>query len=211
MSDPISIHRPAGPATALMLLFHGAGSTPQNMVPIGQRLAAEFPGAAIFSVPSPDVSDMGSGYQWFSVRGITEDNRAERIAATMPRFAATVRSLQTLTGTTAEQTVLIGFSQGAIMSLESTLLEEALAGRIVSFAGRFAQLPSHAAHDAALHFIHGRNDPVIAVGHALAAAERLTQLGAEVTVDLIPGLGHGINRAAEDAMVARLRAEPPQT
>jgi phospholipase/carboxylesterase len=40
MSEPILIHKPLGAASQLMLLFHGVGSTPQNMVPIGRRLAA---------------------------------------------------------------------------------------------------------------------------------------------------------------------------
>jgi hypothetical protein len=50
--------------------------------------------------------------------------------------------------------------------------------------------------------IHGRNVPVIAIGQALAA-ERLTQLGAKVTTDRKPALGHTINRVAEDVLVRR--------
>jgi phospholipase/carboxylesterase len=123
----------------------------------------------------------------------------------MPRFAATIRGLQLATGTTAEQTVLIGFSQGAIMALESTQVGETLAEHVVAIAGRFAQLPSRARTGTALHFIHGESDPVIAVGHAVAAAERLAQLDGNVTIDLIPGLGHGISRLAEDVLIERLK------
>ena len=206
MSEPILIQKPVGASTQLMLLFHGVGSTPENMVPLGQRLATEFPNAVVISVPSPDASDMGSGYQWFSVRGITEENRAQRIAAAMPRFTATIRRLQLATGTAPVQTVLVGFSQGAIMALESTQAGETLAGRVVALAGRFAQLPSRQPKDTALHFIHGQSDQVIAVGHAVEAADRLAKLGAKVAIDVIPLLGHGINREAEDALVERLKA-----
>ena len=47
MPESILIHKPPEAALQLMLLFHGVGSSPQIMVPIGRRLAAEFPRAAI--------------------------------------------------------------------------------------------------------------------------------------------------------------------
>lgn len=205
MSDSIVVQAPANGPEQLILLFHGVGSNPQNMVPLGQRLAAEFGQAAVISVASPDPCDMGSGYQWFSVRGITEENRGERIAATMPRFAETVSGLQKASGLSAAQTVLIGFSQGAIMALESTRMPVQLAGRVVSIAGRFAQETDQQPTATVLHFIHGTNDPVIDAGFTVRAGERLTRSGASATVDLIDGLGHGIDTRAADRLVERLK------
>lgn len=207
MHDPIVIQQPAHSPDRLILLFHGVGSTSQSMVGLGQRLAAEFPQAAVLSVPSPDMSDMGAGRQWFSVRGITEDNRAERIAQTMPRFAETIGALQQSIGVAAAQTVLVGFSQGAIMALESIGNSEPLAGRVVAIAGRFAREPQHPPASMALHFIHGMSDPVIDHRHTVTAAEYLSRLGANVTADLIEGLGHGINAEAADRLVKRLQGD----
>ena len=205
MSDSIVIQAPADGAEQLILLFHGVGSNPQNMVALGQRLAAEFARASVISVASPDPCDIGAGYQWFSVRGISEDNRAERIAATMPRFVDTVRKLQNAAGLTAAQTVLIGFSQGAIMALESTLTPDRLAGHVFSIAGRFAQETDRHPAETTLHFIHGTRDPVIDVGFTVRAAERLTRAGASITVDLVDGLAHGIDQRVADRLVDRLK------
>jgi phospholipase/carboxylesterase len=205
MRDPIQIQIPEGAANRLILLFHGVGSTPESMVPLGARIGREFPEASVVSVPSPDASDMGTGFQWFSVRGITEDNRVGRIAATIPRFIHCIRGLQEATGITPAQTVLIGFSQGAIMALEATQLDELVAGRVVSIAGRFASPPTRAPVAATLHFIHGTNDPVIAYGYAVTAAERLVQLGADVTIDIVPHLAHGISPDAIELLVGRLK------
>ena len=80
----IVVQQPAGPAKQLFLLNHGVGATPQGLVPLGQRLAAEFPEALIVSIQAPHASDLGQGYQWFSVREITEDNRPARVAEAMP-------------------------------------------------------------------------------------------------------------------------------
>ena len=181
------------------------GATADGLVPLGEFIAAAFPQGAVVSVPSPYPSDLGSGRQWFSVRGVTEENRPARVAEVMPVFVDTVHALQQRFGVSPEASVLVGFSQGAIMSLEAARAGHALAGRIVSIGGRFAQLPQHAPDDTTIHFVHGKSDAVVLHSYAAAAAERLNQLGAKVTLDLEPFAGHEITQEMARAMVERLR------
>lgn len=208
MSDAIIVQAPAA-ASHLFLLFHGVGASAAGLVPIGERLATEFPQAAVVSVPSPHESDLGAGRQWFSVRGITEDNREERIAAAMPLFEQTVHEWQARFQVDTAATTLVGFSQGAIMSLESARMGKALAARVVPIAGRFAHMPD-AAPRCVVHFIHGQDDAVIPSRFAVDAAERLVALGAKVTVDVLPFAGHQITAAMANAMLQRLRECEPQ-
>ena len=42
---------------------------------------------------------------------------------------------------------------------------------------------------------------------AQRAARALQELGADVTLDVVPRLGHGVSRAAEDLLLARLEAD----
>lgn len=191
-------------ARTLFLLFHGVGASPRDLVPVGQLLARAFPDAAVVSLPAPDRSDFGSGLQWFSVRGVTEENRPERVQATLGRFLATVRGWQERTGVPAAGTTLVGFSQGAILALAAAMETPAPAARVVSLSGRFAELPQRAPGGVRMHFIHGDADAVIPVQHAREAAQRLQALGAEVTLDVIAGLGHGIDRRAADFLVRRV-------
>ena len=83
MTD-IVVQQPAGTPKQLFMLHHGVGATPEGLVPFGRRLAQEFPEALVVSLQGPQASDLGQGYQWFSVVGITEENRPERVAAAMP-------------------------------------------------------------------------------------------------------------------------------
>ena len=204
MNDAVVIQSPPQPQR-LFLLFHGVGATPQDLVPLGTRLAGEFPDAAVVSVPGPDRSNLGSGFQWFSVVGVTEHNRPVRVAATLERFLQTVRDWQQRTGVRPDATTLVGFSQGAIMALAAAQSPQPPAARVVSLSGRYSELPKQAPTGVQLHFVHGAADPVIPVGHAQQAAKTLQALGAAVTLDVIPGLPHGIDRAAEDLLVQRLR------
>lgn len=194
----IVVARPERPAH-LVLLFHGVGSSAANLVPLAELVAQARADAMVVSVDGPHASTLGSGREWFSVVGVTEDNRPERIAEALPLFNDTVAHWQRLSGLGADRTTLIGFSQGSIMSLEATQTGDAPAARIIAIAGRFAQPVRRAPSGVRFHFIHGAADPVIPPRFSIEARQLLTQLGAEATVDTVPGLGHGI-----DVRVAKL-------
>lgn len=196
------LHQPTAPARQLVLLFHGVGASPEGFQPLAPALARDD--RWVVAVRAPFAADFGAGWQWFSVQGVTETNRVGRIAEVMPRFAETVRRWQVHTGLTAAQTVLAGFSQGAIMSLESTQVGEPLAARVVAMSGRFAAAPRLAPDGVVWRFIHGDQDPVIDAARSVQAAAQLRALGADARAELLPGLGHGIDPRALARLAAAL-------
>lgn len=204
------VQSPATPAEQLILLFHGVGDNPVAMGEIGSYFAKDFPQALVVSIGGPFAFGHADGRQWFSVQGITEDNRAQRIAEVMPGFVETVRYWQQHSGVGYAATALVGFSQGSIMALEGLKAEAKLAGRVVAFSGRFAQLPQAGFGDGVVHLIHGETDGVIAVEQAQAAADRLQAVGADVTLDIEPGVGHAISSGMMNAALERLHYYVPQ-
>nr|WP_232486594.1 esterase [Pectobacterium parmentieri] len=202
--DYIVVQQPSE-VNRLILLFHGVGDTAAGMAQIGRYFAAALPQAMVVSIGGPFSTGYGDGRQWFSVQGVTEDNRLSRIEANLPRFIETVRDWQEQTGISAEQTVLVGFSQGSIMSLEALKSEASLAGHIIAFSGRFAVLPETAFADVVVHLIHGEADGVIVVGHAHAASRRFQELGTLFTLDSVPGVGHGIDERMLKQALAYLK------
>jgi len=211
MRDDLIIQKPAGTAAApqLLLLFHGVGADAASMRPLGEALSALRPQAFVVSVRSPDSSDLGQGWQWFPVRGVTEADRPARVAAAMPRFAETVRAWQRESGVGAGHTALVGFSQGAIMALESTQLPQPAAGRVIAIAGRFAQPPRAAPPHVRLHLLHGEQDRVMPPALATDAASHWAALGGSATLDLFPGLGHGIDARVVRRVAGHLAAPMP--
>ncbi|MEP6505232.1 MAG: esterase [Betaproteobacteria bacterium] len=209
MSESIIVARPEGQAEQLMLLFHGVGTTAHDMVPLGRLLAAEFPAAFIVSVNAPIATGPSAG-QWFSVLDITEENRPERVEAALPAFIHAVHHWQGQAGVATDAVALIGFSQGGIMALEATRDQAPLAGRVISIAGRFAKLPEAANEGTTLHLFHGKLDPVIPYGFTVEAAQHLVKIGADVTADVIPFVGHQINDDIVALMIERLRGHLPK-
>ena len=203
----------SGAAELLFLLFHGVGGQAANMAPLAAALRQQYPQAAVVSLNGPDPFDGipggGAGFQWFSVVGIDDGNRLARIDAALPAFIARVRSWAAHFGLEWQRVALAGFSQGAIMSLEAVQAEPALAGRVIAFGSRYARMPEQAPQDVCVHLLHGMADTVLPYQPMVNAANTLVQLGADVTADVKPGIGHELHPDLVDKAMEQLRTFVP--
>ena len=205
MTEAIVVHTPPTPPDRLVLMFHGVGAHPEDLVPLGMALAHHLPHAQIVSIRSPHPCSMGVGWEWFSVAGVSEANRPERVAQAMPGFLDAVASWQKQANVTTAHTVLIGFSQGAIMALEASLAKPGLAGRVFALAGRLATTPQCSASPTIIHLLHGNQDPVMPVQLALSARQQLSEMGTQVTLQQFDGLAHHIDERVLEAILEHLK------
>jgi phospholipase/carboxylesterase len=175
---------------SLIVLLHGVGQTPADMAPLADLIGAHDPQARVAVPPAIHPCDRGgAGFQWMSVAGITEENRPARVRAALPAFVAAIEGLQRTHGAAPEQTVLAGFSQGAIMAL-AACRDRHLARHVVAIAGRFSPLPETWERRTAVTLVHGRMDWTVPVRHSEQAFERLAALGADVRLDVVPRAVH---------------------
>lgn len=195
-----------GTAKQLFILLHGVGARPSDLVPLAQKLGETFPGAA-FLLPEGTYpfDGGGNGRQWFSTSGVSEENRISRVAEAMPGLHTLVKQAQDRFSVLQSDTALVGFSQGAIMALEFSIVHDGGVGRVLAFSGRFAKLPEKAPELTTLHLLHGENDPVIPVAHARAAFERLMDMNGDATLDLAASVGHELHTALADRAILRLQ------
>ena len=184
-----------GAPELLYLLFHGTGATAEYMAPLARRLAQEYPQAAVLCL------DADCAF---------EADRPDQVAAAMPAFIATIRSLQARFGMPWERTALAGFSQGAVMALEAVQAEPCLAGRVLAFSGRHALAPDHVPQDTSVHLFHGMDDTVIPAAAAVDSAQTLLELGADVTADVLPAIGHELHPLLLDKAIGQLRSFLPK-
>jgi len=204
----------AGRAEQLMILLHGGGARAADMAPLAALLRAEFAQAALLAPEGFEPVDSGlAGRQWFAMTGpdgpVTEANRPARVAAALPRLADWVRAAQVATGVAPAATALVGFSQGAIVALELAQRHDGLAGRVLSFSGRYATLPDRAPVHTTLHFFHGATDTVIPAAQTQLAMDRLTALCGDATADIADGVGHALSPDLVCCAIDRLRTHIP--
>jgi len=199
------------PAELLFIHLHGVGAQPLSMAPVAERFAAAFPRAVHLLPEGFEAYDLGpEGRQWFSVRGIDEDNRPARVAGVLPKLADLVGCAQHRYGIASASTALIGFSQGGIVALEAAQLDPPLAGRVVAIAARYARLPDHAPAATVIHLAHGKFDTVVPPRFTVEAATHLVSLGGDVTADVVPGIGHAPHAELVDRAIGHMRTYLPR-
>ena len=179
----------------IVILLHGVGSNGADLRGLGDFWEAAMPDVTFVSPDAPHRCDMGSGYQWFSVNGVTDENRASLIAEARESFDATLQKILRENQVTAgDQLILVGFSQGSIMSLDALVRNALPLAGVVAFSGRLASPePFHPAAGVAALLIHGQSDPVIPWTESQHAQQVLEGLGVEVTAVFEPGVPHTIS------------------
>lgn len=197
-------------AKQLFILLHGVGGTPESMLPLAHAVRAAFP-ASVVLIPAgfEPFDGGGDGRQWFSVTGVTEENRPERVARVLPVLEKMIQAAQARFGLLQSDTALAGFSQGAIMALEAVQAHDGLAGRVMAFSGRYAELPKTAPQFTTIHLLHGEADPVMTVDHVQAAHQRLGELHGDATIDIATGVGHVLHPALIEQSIVRLQTCVP--
>lgn len=151
---------------------------------------------------APDAPDRcsggGFGFQWFPIPrfdGSTEAMAAAGVEASAAELNAFLDARLAEEGLTPDRLVLVGFSQGAMMSLHiAPRRAEAVAG-VVAISGRL--LRPEALADAArvkppVLIMHGDQDPVVPFGELARAGDALVAAGFQVFGHVMKGTGHGI-------------------
>ena len=180
----------------LVVLLHGIGSNEEDLFGLTPYLDERF---LIASARAPVVMGPGS-YGWFNIeftpRGMVADIDQAK------------RSLQLLTGFIDElvetykadrrYVYLMGFSQGAMMSLAISLSHpEKISGAVI-MSGRFpSQVLEHKLNHKALKgksflVTHGIYDPVLPIEKGRAVRENLEALPVELTYREYP-MGHEVS------------------
>ncbi|MGO9420398.1 alpha/beta hydrolase [Roseiarcus sp.] len=200
---------------SLVILLHGVGADGANLVPLGEALKGFLPDALFVSPDAPNLLDGGgAGRQWFSVVGVSDGNRARRIVEARADFDRVVaREIDKAGfGGRLDRVVFVGFSQGAIMSLDALVDGRWPVAAVVAASGRLgAPIGPKPASSTPVLILHGERDDVIAAAEAPRAARLLEGAGFAVETHVYPGLGHGVSPEglqAAGAFLARALKRP---
>lgn len=193
----------------LIVLLHGVGSSGDDLRGLGKYWSQTLGDVLVASPDGPSRFDMGPGFQWFSVNGITEETRAGRIADARAAFNATLTGLLEKHDVQPgrDKLVLAGFSQGAIMSLDALVNGQWPLAAVVAFSGRLASArPWQPASNIPVLLVHGMSDPVINWKESERAAAELGEAGIDVDTYFEPGVPHTLT--ANGAMKAASFLQP---
>lgn len=181
---------PLGTARAAMILLHGRGASAEDIMTVGAQLAQ--PGFAYLApqaagnawYPNPFTAPLASNEPYLS-------SALEVVASVLAGVEETIP---------AQRVILVGFSQGACLTLEFAARNARRYGGVVGLSGGLIG-PDGTPRDYPGDFegtpaFLGCSDvdPHIRKDRVVDAGEVFKRMGAAVTVRLYPGMGHTVNQ-----------------
>jgi predicted esterase len=177
-----------------MVMVHGRGATAESILSLADELGRDD-----FAYVAPQAA----GYSWYPYSFMAPMPQNEPgLSSGLARIGEVVAKLEA-DGMPAERIVLLGFSQGACLSLEFAVRNPrrygavvGLSGGLIGPAGTPRDYPGSLAGTSVFLGCSDR-DPHIPQQRVDETAEVLKAMGAEVTKRIYPALGHTVN---EDEM-----------
>jgi phospholipase/carboxylesterase len=189
-----------GKPRQLVVLLHGYGSDGDDLIGLAPVLAPLIPDA-IFVAPNAPYPCDGNpmGFQWFPIDRLDPASRLAGTRGAAPFVDSFLDETMAKHGLDESRTVLVGFSQGTMMSLHvGPRRAKRLAG-IVGFSGALSGaevLKTEIKTRPPVLLTHGDADEVLPHAMTEQAATALRDNGIDVTVHIAPGIGHGIDQSS---------------
>lgn len=207
----------SGKARSLVVFLHGYGANGADLLDIGDVLAPHLPGTAF---AAPDAADRApgsvGGYQWFPIPRFDGSSEAAARAGLLAAAADVSAFLdQRLAHEKLgpEALAIVGFSQGAMMSLHVAPRRPAPVAAVVAISGRLIAPEDLAAETVSrppVLVMHGDQDPVVPFAEMSAAADALVAAEFETYGHVMKGMGHGISQDGLASMLGFLQRYLPE-
>lgn len=194
MPDPLHLNEipPSGPMQGCVVTLHGRGVTGEDLMPLAPEIGLAGVRWIFPDAPFPFPSDFG-GRMWY---GFAPEKDEEILTSRRLLFDL----LDDLTGrekVPPEKLVLMGFSQGAVMSLDAGLRYSKKLAMIIALSG-YLPFPEHLSAEKSapssgvpILLVHGTDDEVVPVDGSRNAHAALLNEGYPVRLQEYP-MGHEI-------------------
>ena len=185
----LSAGKPLAEAKAAMILIHGRGASAYDILELGILLGGDQ-----FALLAPQAAN-NTWYPFSFLAPIA--NNKPYLTSALQTVADLVAQVEAA-GTPVEKIILAGFSQGACLASEFAARNARLYGGLLLFSGGLIGPPGTprdypGSLDGTPVFIGCSDiDAHIPLARVHETAETLTDLGAEVTERIYPGMGHTI-------------------
>ena len=198
----------SGTARSIVVFVHGYGADGADLLGLADVLAPHLPDTIFYAPDAPQACTGNPfGYQWFPIPwldGSTEASAAAGLAVASDMLNAFLDACLAEADLTDADLALVGFSQGAMISLHVAPRRDHAIAAVVAISGRLLEpdaLAGAVRVKPPVLLIHGDEDAVVPFVSMKAAGDVLVANGFDTFGHVMRGTGHGI---ANDGLEAAL-------
>jgi phospholipase/carboxylesterase len=196
---------------SLVVLLHGYGSNGDDLIGLAHEWTKSLPHTAFVAPHAPTtLPQMHHAYQWFGIWDLTPWQIEQGLRHVTPQVVDFVKAQAARFKLGLDRVVLVGFSQGTMLSLHVGLRDlQGLAG-IIGYSGAMVSPETLVSEKTTkmppVLLVHGMMDNIVPWGATQMAADTITQQGGTVDTLFRPMLVHSIDRDGIDSGMRRIQA-----
>jgi phospholipase/carboxylesterase len=178
----------------LVIFLHGYGSNGENLLALAPEISKSFPETKFIAPNASYNCDIGlrDSYQWFTLSQNDPIKMSIEIIESNNILDQFISEQLANHNLTKKDLILIGFSQGAMMSMYNSLKNKDKIAGILALSGRLI-LPNEVNSNQNICLVHGTDDAVVPYEHLTEAEKKLTELGNNIKSHSLNDLGHAID------------------
>ncbi len=184
-------------AKRLVIFLHGYGSDMYDLFGLRNSFVDILPDACFISVNAPYKCDIGDGRQWFSLKSMDIDYIYGEIRKNYKVINEFIDEQVKRLNINYEDVLLIGFSQGTMMSLYASLRNENKLLAVIGFSGmladRLENLKAELKTRQNILLVHGTDDKVIPYDYFYFTEKLLRAVDIKFITETSIGLDHSID------------------
>ena len=178
----------------LLVMLHGLGSDGNDLIsltPFIQKSLSDYYCISPHGIEAYDMAPFGR--QWFSLKDRSPETIASLLQINSQKIQDIIISKQNQLNLSTSHTVLMGFSQGAMVASYITLAQEKPYAAMVSFSGRVCAPRELKNTSTPICIVHGMQDDVVPVEEGENFAKYCQEHNILHQLKLIPNLAHSID------------------
>lgn len=186
----------SGTTDSLVMLVHGYGADGNDLIGLAPYWQQFLPNTAFVAPHAPERCDMNPmGYQWFGIKPGDYEGMKAGVQNASECLNAFIDSELAANGLDESRLVMVGFSQGTMMSLQVALRREKQVAGIIGYSGRLvdaAALKDEITVHPPVLLVHGDMDEMIPADSLFEATQGLLDAGVTAEWHISQGVGHSI-------------------
>jgi len=190
---------PLDKASRALIMLHGRGATSHDIIGLHHQLSLSD-----YYIVAPQAANL-TWYPYSFMAPVAQNE--PWLSSALHLVRSLVEEIETA-GVTSDRIYLLGFSQGACLTLEFATRNARRWGGVIAFTGgligdKIIRANYEGDFGATKVFIgNSDNDPHVPVSRTQESADVLQKMGASVIHKVYPGMGHTVN---EDEIAAARR------
>lgn len=212
----------SGTTRSVVLILHGYGASGDNLIGLGEAWSRSMPHTTFIAPNGFQICDFGMGisiekaedlppefplgYQWFPLPDREKPTIQRELQNSRDKWNWALSCIQNEFDISGDHIGVVGFSQGAMLSLYHGVYSDHKVAGIVGYSGGFMKNEAQLCKQSPPCLIcHGMADEGVPFEYSQQGAKDLKTLGCAVTLNLYENLGHEINEEGFEAGGAFLK------